>query len=283
VLQGKLKNFFKKNKISQKADLFMKLVILAGGLGSRISEESIIKPKPLIEIGSKPIIWHVMKYYACFGVKEFIICCGYKGYLIKEYFANYFLHTSDVTINFATNKTKVLKKSNDKWIVTLVDTGETTQTGGRIKKIKKYIGKDENFFMTYSDGLSNINIYEELKFHKKNNTIATLASVRPPGRFGSLVKKNGTVEKFSEKPQGDGSWINAGFFILNKKIFNYIDGDETVWEQEPLKSLVKINQLSAFEHNGFWQPMDTLREKNLLEKLWSDGNAPWKIWKSDQA
>ena len=259
----------------------MKLVILAGGLGSRISEESINKPKPLIEIGSKPIIWHVMKYYACFGVKEFIICCGYKGYLIKEYFANYFLHTSDVTINFATNKTKVLKKSNDKWIVTLVDTGETTQTGGRIKKIKKYIGKDENFFMTYSDGLSNINIHEELKFHKKKNTIATLVSVRPPGRFGSLVKKNGTVEKFSEKPQGDGSWINAGFFILNKKIFNYIDGDETVWEQEPLKSLVKINQLSAFEHNGFWQPMDTLREKNLLEKLWSDGNAPWKIWKSD--
>lgn len=259
----------------------MKLVILAGGLGSRISEETILKPKPLIEIGSKPIIWHIMKYYSCFGVKEFIVCCGYKGYLIKEYFANYFLHTSDVTINFQTNKIKVLKKPNDKWIVTLVDTGDTTQTGGRIKKIKKYVEKDDNFFMTYSDGLANINIHEELKFHKINNKIATLASVRPPGRFGSLLKKKGIVKKFTEKPQGDGSWINGGFFILNRKIFNYIDGDQTIWEQQPLRSLVKINQLAAFEHGGFWQPMDTLRDKNLLEKLWSDGNAPWKIWQGD--
>ena len=263
----------------------MKLVILAGGYGSRISEESHLKPKALIEIGSKPIIWHIMKYYSCFGVREFIICCGYKGYLLKEYFSNYLLHNFDVRIDLKNKKINLLNKNKkEDWIINLVDTGENTQTGGRIKKIKKFIGNDKNFFLTYTDGLSNIDIKKELKFHLKSNKIATLAAVKPPGRFGSIIKSKGIVKKFSEKPQGDGVWINGGFFIFNKLFFNYINGDNSILEEQPLNKLVKENQLAAYEHNGFWQPMDTLREKKILENLWSLSknksiNAPWKIWK----
>lgn len=264
----------------------MKLVILAGGYGSRISEETITKPKALIEIGTKPIIWHIMKYYSCFGVNEFIICCGYKGYLLKEYFSNYLLHNFNVKINLKDKKIDLLNKDKkENWIINLIDTGENTQTGGRIKRIKKYIGKDENFFMTYTDGLSNINIKNELQFHIQSKKIATLAAVKPPGRFGSLVKKNNIVTNFSEKPQGDGIWINGGFFVLNKLFFDYIDGDDTILEEKPIKNLIKDNQLAAYEHNGFWQPMDTLREKNILDNLWNNAknksnSAPWKIWKN---
>jgi glucose-1-phosphate cytidylyltransferase len=255
----------------------VKVVLLAGGIGSRISEESHLKPKPMIEIGGKPIIWHIMKIYSTFGLNEFVICCGYKGYVIKEYFANYFLHNSDVTFDMSKNEMNVHQNKAEPWKVTLVDTGEHTMTGGRIKRIKDYVGS-EDFCMTYGDGVANVNIQELLAFHKSQKRLATLTATKPPGRFGALSVDGGRIKSFLEKPQGDGNWINGGFFVLSPKIFDFIKGDETIWEREPLEKLAQNDQLSAFCHHGFWQPMDTLRDKNLLEELWSTGKAPWKIW-----
>jgi glucose-1-phosphate cytidylyltransferase len=257
----------------------MKLVILAGGLGSRISEESHLKPKPLIEIGGKPILWHIMKHYSHFGVNEFVICCGYKGYLIKEYFANYFLHTSDVTFDLGNNEATFHHSSTENWKVTLVDTGEGTMTGGRIKKISDYIN-DEVFFLTYGDGLSNVNIDNLLNFHKSKNKLVTVTAVIPPGRFGSLAirDKSDEVTKFVEKPDTESNYINGGFFVVNKKAIDYIENNETSWEKEPLEQISSKGQLVAFKHEGFWQPMDTIREKNHLEELWFANKAPWRIW-----
>ena len=257
----------------------MKLVILAGGLGSRISEESHLKPKPLIEIGGKPILWHIMKHYSHFGVNEFVVCCGYKGYLIKEYFANYFLHTSDVTFDLGNNKATFHHSSTENWKVTLVDTGEATMTGGRIKKISDYID-DEVFFLTYGDGLSNVNIDNLLSFHKSKNKLVTVTAVIPPGRFGSLEirDKSDEVTKFIEKPDTESNYINGGFFVVNKKAIDYIENNETSWEKEPLEKISSQGQLVAFKHEGFWQPMDTIREKNYLEELWLANKAPWRIW-----
>ena len=254
----------------------MKVVILAGGLGSRISEESLLKPKPLIEIGSKPIIWHIMKIYSKFGLNEFIICCGYKGYLIKEYFANYSLHTTDITVDVSKNEIFVHKKKTEPWKITLVDTGDYSQTGERIKRIKKYVG--DTFCLTYGDGLSSINIKNLIKFHNKNKKLATVLAVKPAGRFGSIKIKTNLVEQFLEKPQGDNSWINGGFFILNKKIFKYIQENNSIWERDPLENLAKNKQLNAFKFEGFWYAMDTLRDKNYLEDLWNSKKAPWKLW-----
>jgi glucose-1-phosphate cytidylyltransferase len=256
----------------------MKLVILAGGRGTRVSEETILKPKPLIEIGDKPIIWHIMKIYSSFGINEFIICCGYKGYLIKEYFANYALHESDVTIDISRNKIKVHKKKAEKWKITLVDTGEDSQTGGRILRIKDYINDD--FLLTYGDGLSNVNIKKLIQFHKLNKTIATVTVVQPQGRFGAveIVKNSNLIKKFSEKPRGDGAWINGGFFVLKKDVFKYLTNDKTIWEKEPLENLAKDSELSAYRHKDFWFPMDTLRDKEYLDKLWKSNSAPWKTW-----
>jgi glucose-1-phosphate cytidylyltransferase len=257
----------------------MKLVILAGGLGTRISEESMLKPKPMIEIGGKPILWHIMKQYSYYGVNDFIICCGYKGYIIKEYFANYFLHTSDVTFDMLANKMDVHHKYAEPWKVTLVDTGENSMTGGRIKRISEYIKDEENFCLTYGDGVSDINIKELINYHKSHERKATLTSVYPPGRFGSLdINDNNSVTTFKEKPKGDGSQINGGFFVLSPSILDLLKDDSTVWEQEPLSSLAEEGELRAFRHQGFWQPMDTLRDKTLLEELWSTGLAPWKVW-----
>jgi len=256
----------------------MKLVILAGGLGTRISEESHLKPKPMIEIGNQPILWHILKYYSCFNINEFIICCGYKGYLIKEYFANYFLHMSDVTFDMSTNSINFYNQKAEPWKVTLVDTGLDTMTGGRLRRVKDYIG-DQRFCMTYGDGLSDINIDELLDFHENKNTLATVSGATPPGRFGSLsINDDDLVTAFSEKTDMKQSFINAGFFVLEPKALDYIQGDATLWEKEPMENLAKDNQLSVFKHQGFWQPMDTLREKNLLEDLWHKNNAPWKIW-----
>ena len=255
----------------------MKVVLLAGGLGTRISEESHLKPKPMIEIGGKPILWHIMKIYSYYGLNEFIICTGYKGYVIKEYFANYLLHQSDVTFDMQKNKMEIHHNSSEPWKVTVVDTGENTETGGRIKRIQDYV-KDEAFCCTYGDGVSNINIQGLIKFHQQQNTLATLTSVQLPGRFGSLNITQNRVNQFIEKPKGDGSWINGGFFILEPKIFDYIEGDSTIWEQTPLEKLSLDGQLSAYRHTDFWQPMDTLRDRIKLEKLWSEGEAPWKLW-----
>jgi glucose-1-phosphate cytidylyltransferase len=255
----------------------MKVVILAGGLGTRISEESDLKPKPMIEIGNKPLLWHIMKIYSFYGINDFIICCGYKGYVIKEYFANYFLHMSDVTFDISNNSMQVHHKNVEPWKVTLVDTGDKTMTGGRIKLIKDYIG-DETFCMTYGDGLANINIKALIAHHNKQKKLATITGTEPPGRFGALKVKDNMVTGFREKPKGDNSIINGGFFVLEPEIFNYINGDLTLWEKEPLEDLAKNNQLTVFKHDGFWQPMDTLREKNLLEALWESGKAPWKTW-----
>jgi glucose-1-phosphate cytidylyltransferase len=256
----------------------MKLVILAGGLGTRISEESIIKPKPLIEIGNMPIIWHIMKLYSYYNVRDFIICCGYKGYLIKEYFANYSLHSSDVTIDIEKNSIHVHKKNAEDWRITLVDTGENTFTGGRVLRIKNYIKDD--FLLTYGDGLADINIKQLIKYHKFNKKIGTMTAVQPLGRFGvvEINNKKNLVKNFSEKPKGDGSWINGGFFVLKKDIFKYLKDDTTVWEKEPLEKLSKNNQLVAYKHNGFWHPMDTVRDKKFLEDLWYSKKAPWKLW-----
>lgn len=256
----------------------MKAVILAGGLGTRISEESHLKPKPMIEIGGKPILWHIMKIFSSYGINEFVICLGYKGYVIKEYFANYFLHTSDVTFDILKNTIEVHQKNAEPWKVTLVDTGDDTMTGGRLKRVSKYLTPGESFFFTYGDGLSDINISEELNFHKKNNKLVTICAVQPPGRYGSIITNGDEVVAFEEKPAGDGAWINGGFFILEKDVINYIKDDFTSWEAEPLEKLAKEGQISAFKHTGFWQPMDTLRDKNQLESLWSNKNAPWKIW-----
>ena len=256
----------------------MKAVILAGGLGTRISEETTTKPKPMIEIGGMPILWHIMKIYSHYGINEFIICCGYKGYLIKEYFANYFLHQSDVTFNMINNEIKIHQERAEPWKVTLVDTGENTMTGGRIKRIKEYLDENEDFCLTYGDGLSNINIKELVNFHKNHGKIATISSVYPPGRFGALEIKDSQVISFIEKPSGDGALINGGYFVLNTSIIDFIEGDATVWEQGPLNKLANIGELMAFKHNDFWQPMDTLREKNYLEDLWKSNKAPWKLW-----
>ena len=254
----------------------MQAVILAGGLGTRISEESSSRPKPMIEIGAKPIIWHIMKYYSSFGINDFVICCGYKGYIIKEFFANYFLHTADVTIDIANNSLEVHARNGEPWRITLIDTGELTQTGGRLKRIAPYITGD--FCMTYGDGLSSVRLDDLIAFHKSHGRQATITAVQPPGRFGSLRLNNDTVVGFQEKPDGDGGWINGGFFVLSPKALERIGDDTTIWEQEPLTSLAADDELRAFFHRGFWQPMDTLRDKNALEAHWSSGSAPWKRW-----
>ena len=256
----------------------MKVVILAGGYGTRLSEETEIKPKPMVEIGSKPILWHIMKIYSTYGFNDFIILLGYKGYVIKEYFANYFLHQSDVTINLGSGEIEVHNNHSEPWRVTLIDTGIDTMTGGRIKRAKKYIG-DEPFLLTYGDGVGNINIKKLIEFHKKHKRILTITSVQPDGRFGALdIGDDNEVLEFKEKPKGDGGWINAGFFVCESGVFDYIKGDETIFEDEPLKKLAKDGQLYTYKHMGFWKPMDTLRDKRELNRLWNSGKAPWKIW-----
>jgi len=255
----------------------MKAIILAGGLGTRISEETNLKPKPMIEIGGKPILWHIMKDYSFYGIQDFIICLGYKGYLIKEYFANYFFHQSDVTFDMNENKTSIHSHHCEPWRVTLVDTGEDSMTGGRLKRVQEYVGQ-ETFCFTYGDGVGDIDIGKLITFHQSQGTLATLTAVQPPGRFGALELHKNRVLSFREKPQGDRSWINGGFFVLEPEVFDFIRDDSTVWEREPLEQLAKSEQLSAYRHKGFWQPMDTLRDKIKLEQLWDSGNAPWKVW-----
>jgi glucose-1-phosphate cytidylyltransferase len=254
----------------------MKVVLLAGGLGTRISEESALRPKPMIEIGGRPILWHIMKIYLAHGLRDFVICCGYKGYMIKEYFANYSLHMSDVTIDMEKNSIEVHQKKAEPWRVTLVDTGEATQTGGRLKRVAQYI--DDDFCMTYGDGVGSINIAELIAFHRKHGKLATMTATQPPGRFGALQLDEHAVTSFLEKPTGDGGWINGGFFVLSAKTLDLIEGDETIWERKPLETLAQTDQLQAYFHPGFWQPMDTLRDKNHLEELWQSGKAPWKAW-----
>lgn len=254
----------------------MKVVLLAGGLGTRISEESALRPKPMIEIGGRPILWHIMKIYLAHGLRDFVICCGYKGYMIKEYFANYSLHMSDVTIDMEKNSIEVHQKKAEPWRVTLVDTGETTQTGGRLKRVAEYI--DDDFCMTYGDGVGSINITELIAFHRQHGKLATMTATQPPGRFGALQIEEHAVTSFLEKPTGDGGWINGGFFVLSAKTLDLIEGDETIWERKPLETLAQTDQLQAYFHPGFWQPMDTLRDKNHLEELWQSGKAPWKAW-----
>ena len=254
----------------------MQAVILAGGLGTRLSEETSNKPKPMVEIGGKPILWHILKIYSFYGINEFIICCGYKGYIIKEYFANYFLHNSDVTLDLANNSMKVHSKKSEPWKITLIDTGEKTLTGGRLARVKNYI--NGTFCFTYGDGLADINIKSLINHHITSGKQATLTAVQPPGRFGSLEFERGKVIEFKEKPAGDGSWINGGFFVLEPSVIELIENDSSIWEQEPLKRLAKGGELNAYNHEGFWQPMDTLRDKNNLERLWQKGNAPWKLW-----
>ena len=255
----------------------MKCVILAGGFGTRITEESQARPKPMVEIGGRPILWHLLKIYSHHGIKDFIICTGFKGYVIKEYFANYFLHMSDVTFDMEKNVMEVHEKHAEPWRVTVVDTGEGTMTGGRLKRVAEYVGKN-TFCMTYGDGLGNIDIRGALEFHRKTRKLATVTAVQPPGRFGAMSICDGRVTDFMEKPHGDGGWINGGFFVLEPKVMEYIAGDEIVWEKEPLQKLAADGQIGAFIHQGFWQPMDTLREKQLLEELWETGKAPWKVW-----
>ena len=256
----------------------MKAVILAGGLGTRLSEETVSKPKPMVEIGGKPILWHILKIYSHYGINEFIICCGYKGYVIKEYFANYFLHQSDITFDMKGNKMIVHEKRAEPWKVTLVDTGDLSMTGGRLRRIKEYVKDDEAFCFTYGDGVADINITELIDFHKSHGKDATLTATYPPGRFGALNIVDNQIQKFEEKPRGDGALINGGFFVLSPNVIDRIDGDETIWEQEPLKGLAADGELMSFKHEGFWQPMDTLRDKNYLEKLLSIKKAPWKLW-----
>ncbi|MBS9423343.1 glucose-1-phosphate cytidylyltransferase [Photorhabdus caribbeanensis] len=257
----------------------MKAVILAGGLGTRLSEETVVKPKPMVEIGGKPVLWHIMKMYSAHGINDFIICCGYKGYVIKEYFANYFLHMSDVTFYMAENRMEVHEKRAEPWNVTLVDTGDTSMTGGRLKRVADYIKDDEAFLFTYGDGISDVNIQATIDFHRNHGKLATLTATFPPGRFGALdINKNKQIRSFQEKPKGDGAMINGGFFVLNPKVIDLIDNDATTWEQEPLMTLAEQGELMAYEHTGFWQPMDTLRDKHYLEALWEKRQAPWKIW-----
>ena len=256
----------------------MKAVLLAGGLGTRLSEETATRPKPMVEIGGKPILWHIMKMYSRHGVNDFIICLGYKGYVIKEYFANYFLHMSDVTIDMRNNSTTVHQASAEPWTVTMIDTGDDTQVGGRIKRVIPYLQDDHEFCLTYGDGVSDVDIGAVIALHRKEGRLATVTAVQPPGRFGALNYDGSRVVGFTEKPRGDGTWINGGFFVASPKVADYIDGDSTVWEREPLERLATDNQLTAYFHNGFWQPMDTLRDKRHLETLWADGHAPWKTW-----
>ncbi len=263
---------------AQVSSNIMKAVILAGGYGTRLSEETLVKPKPMVEIGGKPILWHIIKLYSAHGVNEFIICCGYKGYVIKEYFANYFLHMSDVTFDMRHNRMDVHERRAEPWRVTLVDTGEDTLTGGRLKRVEAYVKDEECFCLTYGDGLADINITNEIAFHRAHGKLATVVAVQPPGRYGALDIRKDTVQGFLEKPRGDGGWINGGFFVLSPDVFKYIEGDKTSWEGEPLRTLATDGQLMAYEHRGFWQPMDTLRDKHLLEELWQSGNAPWKVW-----
>lgn len=256
----------------------MKAVILAGGMGTRISEESHLRPKPMIEIGGKPILWHIMKIYSAHGVNEFIICCGYKGYLIKEYFANYYLHASDVTFDVASNRMEVLQNSAEPWKVTLVDTGERTMTGGRLRRVRGLLG-DAPFCFTYGDGLSNVDIRALIAFHREQERLATLTAVQPPGRFGTLDIDENLITRFDEKPASGAGWINGGFFVLSPKVIDYIEGDHSSWEREPLERLARDGQLSAYLHRDFWHPMDTLRDRVHLESLWESGGAPWKVWK----
>ena len=253
-------------------------VILAGGLGTRISEETHLRPKPMIEIGGRPLLWHIFKIYSAYGINEFVVCCGYKGYLIKEYFSNYFLHTSDVTIDLKQNSLKVHRLKSEPWKITLVDTGEDTMTGGRLKRVEGFLNKDEDFCFTYGDGLSNINIDSLISFHRSHKKLATVTAVQPPGRYGALDIINSKVINFREKPLGDGGRISGGFFVLKSEVFRYIENDKTSWEEDSLKMLALDKELMAFIHDGFWQPMDTQRDKTQLENLWSTGNAPWKLW-----
>ena len=258
----------------------MKLVILAGGFGTRLSEETQIKPKPMIEIGGKPILWHIMKIYSSYGINDFIICCGYKGYIIKEYFKNYFLHTSDVIISTQNNVVEVIKKNPESWKITLVDTGENTMTGGRLKKVSSYLKNEEAFCFTYGDGVGNINISNFITFHKKHKRLATVTAVRPQARYGAITfGPDDQVDHFEEKPKGDGSWINGGFFVLHPDVISYIKDEQTRWENETLAILTKGGELFAYKHHGFWMPMDTLRDKILLNNLWNSGKAEWKTWK----
>jgi len=256
----------------------MKVVILAGGLGTRLSEETVIKPKPMVEIGGMPILWHIMKLYSHYGFNDFIICLGYKGYMIKEYFANYYLHMSDVTIDIKNNKIETHHNFSEPWKISLIDTGDTSMTGGRVKRIQKYIG-NESFMLTYGDGVSDVNITDLIRFHENHGKTGTLTAIRPPGRFGALQLQNGQeVTSFVEKPKGDGGYVNGGYFVFEPAIFDYLKNDTTILEQGPLESLAQCNQLNAFKHDGFWYAMDTLRDKNYLEEAWSMGNAPWNVW-----
>ncbi len=257
----------------------MKAVILAGGYGTRISEESSVKPKPMVEIGGKPILWHIMKIYSAHGINDFIVCCGYKAHIIKQYFANYHLNCSDMTFDLKNNQTEIHDNGAEPWRVTLVETGDGTMTGGRLKRVRQYIG-DETFCFTYGDGVSNVNVGDLIAFHNSQNTLATLTAVQPPGRFGAfrLGKDQLKVPSFKEKPEGDGAWVNSGFFVLEPAVLDYIDGDATSWEKEPLERLAEKGELAAYKHSGFWQPMDTLHDRNVLEDLWKGGRAPWKVW-----
>lgn len=255
----------------------MKAVILAGGLGTRISEETVLKPKPMIEIGGRPILWHILKIYSAHGINDFVICVGYKGYVIKEYFANYFLHMSDVTFDMKANQMEVHQKNAEPWRVTVVDTGEETMTGGRLKRVRNYVGQG-TFCFTYGDGVANVDIAASIAYHQKQGKAATVTAVQPPGRYGDLQIEAGMVRKFQEKPKGDGSWINGGFFILEPSVMDHIADDTTFWEREPMESLASAGQLAAYHHHGFWRPMDTLRDKTHLEELWASGKAPWKTW-----
>jgi len=254
----------------------MKAVILAGGFGTRIAEETHLKPKPMVDIGGKPVLWHILKIFSVHGIHDFVICLGYRGYLIKEYFANYFLHTSDVTLDLVANRMEVHRRQAEPWRITLVDTGEETQTAGRLKRVASYL--DGTFCFTYGDGLSDVNVRELVAFHECQGRLATVTAVQPAGRFGALDIEGQRIVRFHEKPPGDGSWVNGGFFVLEPAVLDYIEGDATVWEREPLERLASDGQLSAFRHEGFWQPMDTLRDKNRLEALWTSGSAPWKKW-----
>ena len=255
-----------------------KAVILAGGFGTRISEETHLKPKPMVEIGGYPVLWHIMKTYSYYGINDFIICCGYKGYVIKEYFANYFLHMSDVTFDMKNNEMDVHLNKSEPWKVTLVNTGENTMTGGRLKRVQDYIKDEQAFCFTYGDGVSDVDIKELVGFHNKQGKLATITATQPPGRFGALDLDDNLITSFQEKPVGDSGWINGGFFVLSPKVLDYIEGDQTTWEKQPLETLARDRQLSAYTHKGFWQPMDTLRDKTLLQNLWDSGKAPWKKW-----
>ena len=255
----------------------MKAVILAGGLGTRISEETTTRPKPMVELGGRPVLWHIMKTYSAYGIDDFVVCCGYKGYVIKEFFANYALHASDVTFDMRERSMQVHNSAAEPWTVTLVDTGEATMTGGRLRRVRKYVG-DEPFCFTYGDGLSDVNVRAVIEHHRTSGALATMTAVQPPGRFGSVRLEEQKIVAFVEKPQGDGAWINGGYFVLSSGVFDYLDSDDTVWEREPLERLAADGKLSAFIHRGFWQPMDTLRDKTMLEEHWASGRAPWKVW-----